>query len=331
MSDKSTIEWTDATWNPTTGCTKVSEACAHCYIERTPPFRIAGRKFVKGHIPIEFHPDRIDTPLKWKKPRRIFVNSLSDLFHDDIPNEYIVDVFTTMYEAQWHTFQMLTKRPQRMAELLSNPRFPWAIGCRAWSRMSEEKKAVLTRKELIADVMDNWPLPNLWCGITAENQKRFDERAGYLEQTPAAVRFLSCEPLLGLINLGTRRFDWIIAGGESGPNARPTHPEWVRSLLNQSQGIVYHGPRVPFHFKQWGEWGPRVLWEDDVCPCGHGNDQEHELRGGLCDRVKLWNMDGGPAGYEPRIATASVRLGKKNTGRLLDGREWNEFPEVKHV
>src|SRR3954464_9906736 len=110
MSDKSAIEWTDATWNPTTGCTKVSPGCAHCYIERTPPLRIAGRKFVKGHIPLQLHPDRLEKPLQWKEPRRIFVNSESDLFHDDVPDQFIVDVFGIMALAHWHTFQVLTKR-----------------------------------------------------------------------------------------------------------------------------------------------------------------------------------------------------------------------------
>lgn len=316
MADKSQIEWTDATWNPTTGCSKISEACANCYIDRTPPFRIARRKFIKGHIPLEFHPDRMDFPLKWKRPRKIFVNSLSDLFHEDVPNEYIVDVFTTMYEAQWHTFQVLTKRPERMANLLSNPRFPWAIGVRSWARMSPEKKAVLTREEIIQDVTDCWPLHNVWIGVTAENQKRMDERSGYLALTPAAVRFLSIEPLLGSVVLGLPKVDWVIVGGESGPNARPTHPDWVRSIRDQCVEAD-----VPFFFKQWGEWYP--IHGDGWLSGDEEDEGEHPW---------TWLTLSGERRRSGRRPDAlMIRFGKKLAGRLLDFREWSEFPEVSHA
>ncbi len=239
MSDKSAIEWTDATWNPTTGCTKVSPACANCYIERTPPFRVRGRKFVNGHIPIELHPDRLDGPLLRRKPTVYFVNSLSDLFHEDIPDAFIHRVFRTMGEAPQHTFQILTKRPNRMRDYINDQQRVWAnIGL-------------------------GGPLQNVWLGgVSVENQHFADERIPLLLDTPAAVRFLSCEPLLGPLNLydflhvetsgssadwRDRRLGWVIVGAESGPRVRHTDPSWVRSLRDQ---CVFAG--VPFFFKQWG-------------------------------------------------------------------------------
>jgi protein gp37 len=254
MSEHSAIEWTDATWNPTTGCTKVSPACAHCYIERTPPFRIQGRKFVKGHIPLVIHHDRLDVPKHWAKPRRVFVNSLSDLFHADVPFHYISSVWRTMQQTPQHVYQVLTKRPERM-------------------------------REVVAQLVDHYGgvLPNVWLGVSVENQRFADERIPLLLQTPAAVRFISAEPLLGEVNFrwakwdnsaphprrmhqlppverggrllagsvshldGLRVLDWIIVGGESGPRVRPTNPDWVRSIRDQ---CVEAG--VPFFFKQWG-------------------------------------------------------------------------------
>lgn len=226
MSDKSAIEWTDATWNPTTGCTKVSPACANCYIERTPPFRVRGRKFVNGHIPVELHPDRLDTPLRRKKPTVYFVNSLSDLFHEDIPDAFIERVFATMAMARRHTFQVLTKRPDRMRSLV--PMFA---------------------AQHTAPDGSGWPLPNVWLGVSVENQHFADERIPLLLQTPAAVRFLSCEPLLGPLKFKIHHWpiDWIIVGAESGPRLRPTDPAWVQQIRDQ---CINTG--IPFFFKQWG-------------------------------------------------------------------------------
>ena len=217
MSDKSAIEWTDATWNPTTGCTKVSPACANCYIERTPPFRIAGRTFVKGDIPIQLHANRIQQPLSWKKPRRIFVNSLSDLFHRDVPDQFLHDVYHTMEAAHWHRFQVLTKRPERLHTYLD------------W------------RYE------DRIPSRHIWHGVSVEN-RAFTHRIDTLRDTHTAVRFLSIEPLLqdmGTVNL--RGIHWVIVGGESGPRVRPMQADWVRSIRDQ---CVAAG--VAFFFKQWG-------------------------------------------------------------------------------
>lgn len=306
MSDSSHIEWTDATWNPTTGCTKISEACTNCYIDRTPPFRMAHRKFVNGHVPLELHANRLDTPLKWKRARKIFVNSLSDLFHKDIPDQFIVDVFATMYNAQWHTFQVLTKRPERMQSLLTNPRFPWAIGCTVFNRLQKtepEKAAILSREEFIDDVMMLWPLPNVWLGVTTENQKRADERIPVLLKTPSCVRFISAEPLLGNVQVpDLKLLDWVIVGGESGPGARPMHPDWARSIRDQCQAAG-----VPFHFKQHGEW------------CAFKDLPVSTIESVDIECLEMLTM-----------GEHSVhRVGKSAAGRLLDGRIWDEFPAVE--
>lgn len=254
MAEHSAIEWTDATWNPVTGCTKVSPACANCYIERTIPFRTKRRVFVKGHIPLEFHRNRLSQPLNWAYPRMVFVNSLSDLFHPDVPATFIAEVFAVMQRTPQHTYQVLTKRADRMLHLLGDPP---------------------------SDVA--WPLPNVWLGVSVENQTLADARIPLLLQTPAAVRFLSCEPLLGPLNLTgyvslngkcfnsagyTDSLDWVIAGGESGPRVRPTRIEWARSLRDQ---CVAAG--VPFFWKQNGgrtsKSGGRLLdgrtWDEMPC------------------------------------------------------------------
>jgi len=219
MSDHSAIEWTDATWNPTTGCTKVSPGCAHCYIERTPPFRIHGRRFERGRIPLRLHFDRFEQPLHWRRPRRVFVNSLSDLFHEQTPECVIRDVFETMSRADWHQFQVLTKRSARLRALA--PSLPWPA--------------------------------HVWQGVTVENE-RFLHRIDDLRSVPAAIRFLSLEPLLGpLHELPLDGIDWVIVGGESGPNHRPIDPAWVRDIRDQCVKAS-----VPFFFKQWGGRTPKA-------------------------------------------------------------------------
>jgi protein gp37 len=244
MSEKSAIEWTDATWNPVTGCTKVSPACANCYIERQTPFRVRHRKFVKGHIPLEFHENRLDAPLHWRDPRRVFVNSMSDLFHEDVPDVFIDRVFAVMALARWHTYQVLTKRAERLSTAPTRDR----VGAALRARGVDENFVRNLR----------WPLPNVWLGVSVENQHFADERIPLLLQTPAAVRFISAEPLLGPVDLGfafvsdnpwmvQQHVDWVIVGGESGPRVRPTDPDWIRSMRDQ---CVAAG--VPFFFKQWG-------------------------------------------------------------------------------
>lgn len=283
MSDNSHIQWTDATWNPTTGCTKVSPGCANCYIAGTPPFRMAGRKFdAKGHIPLIFHEDRLSAPLRWAKPRRVFVNSLSDLFHEDIPDDYIAEVYGTMVAAYWHEFQVLTKRPARRLALLKDPAFREAVmraAARHVNSLRGEDRIRTTggySRSYVGTVnMAAWEegaARNIWEGVTVENQWFAEERIPVLLETPAAVRFLSCEPLLGPVDLTELRpaflpreehpndpimrlntltgiitgideylyddkhgVDWVILGGESGPGARPMDLAWARSLVAQCQ------------------------------------------------------------------------------------------------
>ena len=245
MGENSAIEWTGDTWNVVTGCTKVSPACANCYIERTIPFRTKGRKFVKGHIPLEFHRNRLSVPLKKRAPTVYFVNSMSDLFHEDVAAEFIGKVFEVMAQARRHTFQVLTKRPARMLDVLRS----LAPGHTAQDG-------------------SGWPLPNVWLGVSVENQHFADERIPLLLRTPAAVRFLSCEPLLGPLDVrfndefpsadggcyedARHGLHWVIAGGESGPKVRPSHPDWFRSLRDQCVAA-----NVPFFFKQWGGRTPK--------------------------------------------------------------------------
>ncbi|MEN3123243.1 phage Gp37/Gp68 family protein [Janibacter sp. LM] len=325
MSDKTKIEWTDATWNPVTGCGKVSPGCDHCYAE-TIAHRFAGTKAYPDGFAVTLHPERLDQPLRWQRPRRVFVNSMSDLFHKDIPDEYIAKVFAVMALAGQHTFQVLTKRHGRMRSLLSSDAFLDLFG-----------EAVYTtehpRGEEVAEPVTQWPLPNVWLGVSVEDQQRADLRIPALLDTPAAVRFLSCEPLLGPVDLGLtetcdhrRRtcedngcwsaLDWVIVGGESGHGARPMHPEWARSLRDQCEAAG-----VAFHFKQWGEYATHHrehdpwAWTD---PAGWVNAKSGALVTG--DEAEA---DGSIGSY-----TAVWRVGKKAAGRELDGRTWDEFPAV---
>lgn len=214
MPGPSAIEWTESTWNPVTGCSKVSPGCAHCYAETfAERWRgIDGHPYEQG-FDLRLWPSRLDYPLKWKKPRIIFVNSMSDLFHEDIPDSYVAEVFDVMTRADQHIYQVLTKRPERMAELA--PELPWP--------------------------------EHIWMGVTIEN-RRFVQRADLLRQVPAAVRFISAEPLLGpLEGLDLEDIHWLIAGGESGPRFRSVKEEWIRELRDLCQDA-----EVPFFFKQWG-------------------------------------------------------------------------------
>jgi protein gp37 len=271
MSDQSPIEWTDATWNPVRGCSKISAGCKNCYAERfAERFRgVKGHPFEQG-FDVRLVPEALDLPLRWRKPRSVFVNSMSDLFHEDVPDELIAAVFGVMAAAPRHSFQVLTKRADRL------PRwFAWleemAGRCKAvfsedpleWRRAHILRAAGLRQgvhHEASAGDMEarGWPLPNVWLGVSVEDQRAADERIPHLLATPAAVRFLSCEPLLGPVNLGdalTRvccrrpdlapatgcdgpgcmgtRIDWVIVGGESGPGARPCDVAWIRSLVAQ--------------------------------------------------------------------------------------------------
>ena len=308
MADNTGIEWTDATWNPIVGCSIVSPGCTNCYamkmaarIEKIQPQShyagttksVNGRSVWTGKMALA--PDHILTaPLRWKKPRRIFVNSMGDLFHEAIPDEWIDKVFAVMEGAYWHTYQVLTKRSARMRSYVSK----------------RHCGASLPRQ--------------IWLGVSAEDQTRADERIPDLLDTPAAVRFVSAEPLLSAVDFTSIKvggddslyranaltgdgFDgqllsWIIVGGESGPGARPMHPDWVRAIRDQCQAAG-----VPFFFKQWGQWAP---WDDDnwSLPDGWDDVEAHD---------KAITIDG----------VEFLSVGKRRAGRLLDGREWREFPK----
>jgi protein gp37 len=214
MGQNSAIEWTEATWNPLTGCDKISPGCANCYAERMSlRLRLMGQKNYRNGFDLTLHPHALELPLKWKKPQRIFVNSMSDLFHKDVPAEFIQQVFATMRQASWHRFQILTKRSNRLAEL--SPSIDWP--------------------------------GNVWMGVSVESAD-YTWRIDHLRQTGANVRFLSVEPLLGpLPQLDLLNIHWVIVGGESGPGARPMDEEWVTKIRDQCRQAG-----VPFFFKQWG-------------------------------------------------------------------------------
>lgn len=268
MGDKSKIGWTDATWNCIRGCSRVSPGCEHCYSEAL------SHRFGWTSLPwtgpnaavnVQLVPERLDQPLRWKKPRRIFVNSLSDVFHDQLPDHFIDDMFAVMAMAAQHTFQILTKRPKRMRDYLTDPKTVLRIADAIDRRDANQGYDVLAQ-----DLRDGraWPLRDVWLGVSVEDQRRADERIPLLLQTPADVRFLSCEPLLGPVDLtalphpvpggGTvavnalRRpslfaptVDWVIVGAESGPGARPMADDWVRALRDQCQAAG-----TAFFFKQ---------------------------------------------------------------------------------
>ena len=219
VGDKSAIEWTDATWNPVTGCTKISPGCKHCYAERLAArLHAMGNPRYRNGFQVTLHPDQIHLPLRWKRPRMIFVNSMSDLFHESVPVEFIRQVFDAMSSAPWHIFQVLTKRAKRVAQLANTI---------------------------------SWP-SNVWQGVSVENAD-YTWRIDHLRLVPSAVRFLSVEPLLGPIpNLSLKGIDWVIVGGESGPGNRPPDGNWVRQIRDQCVAAS-----VPFFFKQWGGKTPK--------------------------------------------------------------------------
>lgn len=302
------IAWTEETWNPIRGCSKVSTGCANCYAE-TMAARFCGEgmpyaglvtpggqwngtvRLVRGHL---------EDPLRWRRPRRVFVNSMSDLFHEHLSFEEIASIFGVMAAAPQHTFQVLTKRPARMREW-----FEWVSqpGDRPVSRCWDAGVGHLGRLDVRN--FEAWPLPNVWLGVTVEDQAAADHRIPDLLQVPAAVRFVSCEPLLGPMEIAfampwritgaclNRSIDWVICGGESGPWARPMHPDWARGLRDQCSAAG-----TPFLFKQWGEW---ILHPS--CQSFHGCDLRYFKDIGTFDRV-----------------------GKRAAGRLLDGQLHNAYP-----
>ncbi len=214
MGMKSSIEWTESTWNPVTGCTKISDGCAHCYAERMAlRLKAMGQSNYANGFRVTLHEHMLDLPLRWRSPMAIFVNSMSDLFHEDVPDDFIQRVFAVMKEATWHRFQVLTKRSARLVEIA--PALPWP--------------------------------ENIWMGVTVESPD-YASRIEHLRMVGAAVRFLSLEPLLGpMPRMDLSGVDWVIVGGESGPGARPMSATWVRDIHCQCREA-----HVPFFFKQWG-------------------------------------------------------------------------------
>lgn len=271
---KTGIEWATDVWNPVTGCTKVSQGCRNCYAERIAERFWGERAFAD----VRCHPERLSEPLKWRKPRRVFVNSMSDLFHPAVPRAFIHQVFDRMAITPMHTYLILTKRPGSMLEYFG--------------------VHDLVGGGPLGSTFPVWPLPNVWLGVSVEDQKTAEERIPLLLEAPAAVHFVSCEPLLGPVKLARwffplsgPRLDWVICGGESGPGARPMHPDWARWLRDQCQDA-----EIPYFFKQWGEWSclGNAKYEDS---------NETMIEGDMFERV-----------------------GKKKAGRELDGRTWDEVP-----
>jgi protein gp37 len=301
MSTASKIEWTETTWNPTTGCDRISPGCDNCYaLTLAKRLKAMGSaKYQNDGDPrtsgpgfgVTFHEDALTEPLRWRTPRKVFVNSMSDLFHKDVPDEFIARVWAVMATTPKHTYQILTKRHGRLRSLVSSDKFRQSV---------QRRIPHVGNDPYINRYFKEWPLPNVWIGVSVEDQKRAELRIPALLDTPAAVRFLSCEPLLGPVDLSAwlSGIGWTIVGGESGPGARPMHPEWARSLRDQCRTAG-----VAFHFKQWGEHAPRCT----LALCGHP-----------C------SCNGTNASHPVEVR----RVGKKAAGRELDGRTWDEFPAV---
>lgn len=369
------IEWAERVWNPVSGCDRVSPGCDNCYA-----LAMAGRLKAMGQVKyqrdgnpatsgpgfgVSTHDDVLTAPLRWRKPARVFVNSMSDLFHDDVPDEFLAQVFAVMSRTSRHTYQVLTKRHARMCSLLSSDAF-WRDVLRAEG----------VAPSLIDCIVPEWPLRNVWLGVSVETQRWADIRVPALLDTPAVVRWVSAEPLLGPVDLRTipyrgdtdydldvldKRYrnrgqpqtigwggtpfhsglaglggiNWVVVGGESGPGARPMHPDWARTLRDQCQAAG-----VPFFFKQWGEWGPapwkleRTSGESDAAykensealAATHALPRWTALHNNMIIEAshKPWSCErGSTLGPEH---TPIRRWGKALAGRLLDGREWNQYP-----
>ncbi|WP_454683961.1 DUF5131 family protein [Ancylobacter moscoviensis] len=372
MADRSGIEWTDATWNPIVGCSVVSPGCTNCYamaqaarIERMQP----GSHYAGTTQPskagavwtgkMALAPEHILTqPLRWRRQRRIFVNSMGDLFHESVPDAWIDRVFAVMALTPQHTYQVLTKRSARMREYLGDPDAHTRIAREVCDMVFEHLLNVILLAAAYLEPhappgkrihLYRWPLPNVWLGVSTEDQRRANERVPDLLATPAAIRFVSAEPLLGSLNLrririapdhhtmldaldgyaitdsiagsGAERakLNLAIVGGESGPAARPMHPDWARSLRDQCAAAG-----TAFFFKQWGSWEVAVDRESD------DPDWRLDYHRKLVDGgdTKWLNLAGG-CGFHGERFHVMRRVGKLNSGRLLDGVEHNAMPEVR--
>lgn len=303
---KTSIEWTERTWNPVRGCTKISPGCKHCYAETfAERWRgVSGHPYEQG-FDLRLVPEKLSEPLSRRKPTTYFVNSMSDLFHEDVPFEYVAAVFGVMAACPWHTFQVLTKRPERMRGFFAwlevyqgNIDATWQLGPWESRYMALQRSAAMRGVQFSRGDEWPWPLLNVWLGVSVEDRKYGLPRIAELRDTPAAVRFLSVEPLLeDLGTLDLTGIDWVIVGGESGHGARPMKPGWAQSIRDQ---CVAAG--VAFFFKQWGEW-----CHPDQLPDATVRD---------LDAVDPAHMHGDEL----------LRVGKKAAGRELDGRTWDEPP-----
>ncbi|WP_028029916.1 phage Gp37/Gp68 family protein [Gemmobacter nectariphilus] len=345
MADTTHIEWTDATWNPITGCSIVDAGCTNCYAMQLAGTRLrnhpsrAGLTRVSGGRPkwtgeVRFNEQWLDQPLRWTRPRMIFVCAHGDLFHEAVPDEWIDQVFAIMADCPQHTFQVLTKRPERMASYLTTRRAGKSL-------QPPIGGGLLGYHPFNSEIL---PPRNIWIGTSISDQASADLRIPHLLATPAAVRFLSAEPLLGPVDLRavdpgiacgawckggcgvsgdnecgreSPSLDWVIVGGESGPGARPMHPDWARSLRDQ---CVAAG--VPFFFKQWGEW-ESVYDRDRDDP-----DWRNVPKAGDRYRKRWLNLAGGQ-GFHGDKLNMMKRIGKRAAGRLLDGRTWDQMPGVR--
>jgi len=367
MAENTTIEWTDATWNVITGCSVVSSGCTNCYAMRLAGTRLqhhasrAGltRDTKAGPVwtgEVRLNEEWLDQPLRWKRPRRIFVCAHGDLFHESVPDEWIDLAFAVMALAPHHTFQVLTKRSERMRQYMTTPDRKRTI---AGTVMKVSEFLARTRGDHARIQLSHFgacfngpgPFPNIWLGVSVEDQPRAIHILDLLD-TPAAVRFVSYEPALGMLDLtdvdyvpyldslrtkprkkpndpnwpairydvlrghmkgpddiGLPRLDWVIAGGESGPGARPSHPDWFRALRDQCAAAG-----VPFFFKQWGDWAPELV-------CATRQGAESALRIDLEGKTRTARY----GARRPGEVTIQ-RNGKKNTGRQLDRREHNGMP-----
>ncbi len=321
------IKWATESWNPITGCTKISPGCKNCYAERMSK-RLAGRSgypksesecpicgevydraepFCMEHpnaklirrspFDVTLHEDKLDLPLKWRKPRRIFVCSMGDLFHKNVPDDLIVKVFTVAQLTSRHTYMILTKRPERMAEYLQSDAF--------WHEVFYASIINARRRGIEWEEKEVTQLKNVWLGVTAENQEWWDKRKDALFAPSAAVHWVSYEPAIGPLVFSDddlARLDWVVCGGETSYGARPMNPDWARSVRDQCQAAG-----VKFFFKGWGAWRMCALETLDLPELHTTNTVRHSM------------------GWPPM-----ERLGKKRAGRILDGREWNEYPEEMH-
>lgn len=361
MADKTKIEWTEATWNPITGCSVVSPGCTNCYAMKLAGTRMqhhpsrAGltRDSKAGPVwtgEVRFNEQWLDQPLRWKRPRLIFVCAHGDLFHENVPDAWIDRVFAVMALAPQHTFQVLTKRAERM-------RAWFATGHQTWGRV-ETVRRQLCGFDGYRGETPPWPLPNVWLGVSVEDEDQAADRLPWLLDTPAAIRWMSGEPLLGDIDLTcvrtvggllgsvdldattgeifwagahtyrdsiaarkgrTGKLDWIVVGGESGPGARPMHPDWARNLRDQADRA-----NIPFFFKQWGDWIPEVGAVDGWALGDDPEISRFEYRDWEGDH---WGHPYSKAWCDDVDDDTVSRVGKKAAGALLDGVEWRQMPE----